>query len=223
MAATAHQRRTVYRTSYIAHRFEDRCPSQPWDFTACLGGSPSDHGNCRKVAWSIGTQVVPGTPLREWLPRPSGKHDSNVSCLFCALSNLLRQSHRRAEVPVLAHDDGGFILSLIGGPHQVQSQADIYSFLLTSGVHPAPVDVNPPVPQIPDLVRPEAVPEQLRRACQRIGHACIEANAGKGTTGLPGSQDVRQLLNVVARPSIGRRRPRGPRPPGRGDRGSGRR
>ncbi len=130
------------------------------------------------------------------------------------LSNLLRQPHRRAKVPVLAHDDGVFILSLIGGPHQVQSQADIHSFLLTSGVHPAPVDVNSPAPQIPDLVRPEAVPEQLRRACQRIGHACIEAYADKGATGVPGGQDVRQLLNVVARPSIGRPGPRGPRPPG---------
>ena len=34
----------------------------------------------------MGIQVVPGTPLREWLPGPSGKQDSNTSRLSCTLA-----------------------------------------------------------------------------------------------------------------------------------------
>ena len=34
----------------------------------------------------MGTHVVPGTPLREWLPESSGKQDSNTSRLPCALA-----------------------------------------------------------------------------------------------------------------------------------------
>ena len=104
------------------------------------------------------------------------KHEPPTLCQ----GDFLRQPHRRAKVPVLAHDDCGFILSLVGRSHQVQGQADIYPLLLASSVDSAPVDVDPSAPQIPDLVRPEAVPEQLRRTDCRIGDARVETNLRSG-------------------------------------------
>lgn len=119
--------------------------------------------------------------------------------------DLLRQTYRGPKVPVLAYDDGDFVLLLIGCPHQIQSQADIHAFLLTTSAHPAPIHVYPPASQMPELVGPESVPEPLGRARSRIRYACVEANLRKDATRNPGDESVRQPLNVIARPCVWRR------------------
>ncbi len=50
---------------------------------------------------------------------------------------------------------------------------------------PAPVDVYPPAPEIPELVRPESVPEPLGGAGCWIGYICTEANLWEGASRHP--------------------------------------
>ena len=106
-----------------------------------------------RIAATVVGSLINGNPARRRQPpsrmAPGAEREAGLEDQPSVLRPgcLLRQPHRRAEAPVLAHDDGGFLPLLAGRPHQVHGEADIHSPILPSGVHPAPVDVDSRAPR----------------------------------------------------------------------------
>lgn len=105
--------------------------------------------------------------------------ESRAKSQYSALGfgNFLGQSHCGPEVRVLAYNHHCIISLLVGGLYQIQGQTDIYTLLLASRVDSALEDDYPLLPEAPELVSPETIPE---RTDARLRYPRVKAGLLKG-------------------------------------------
>ena len=119
-------------------------------------------------------------------------------------SDSFGQTNGGSEVGILAHDDCGIILPVVSGADQVHRHADVYPLLLSARTYSAHIHRYALAHQTRRLVSPECVQEGVN-ALRR--HSSVKPYFMKNSTRIRSNQGTRQLIDIIARPSISSIRP----------------
>jgi len=111
------------------------------------------------------------------------------------------QPHRRAEVPILTHNDGSIILPLVCEPNQVNRQTNINALFLPVLIDSPRVDLNSTATQISEFIGPEPVPEGVYAG---IRNPCVKTHLSKSTSRNTRNEGLSYFLHIVAWVCVGR-------------------